>query len=215
MITHIFSLPVYKYNIDKNCYNKKEIIKTIEDNYKKEKTRNNWEVDNSLKQSNLHHIHGDWDNKKFKEPNYKKIIPIYEKVISNFLNDLNLKRPVKFNFQIVNYTCMTSSQYMKYHYHPDCDFTAVHYIKFNTEKHHPTLYENSHSFAYFTKDLRPKLNDILDDKDSSNSWYHNSYFLKIEEDDICISPSFLFHSVPSQKETNETRITLVLNIKLE
>ena len=70
MITHIFSLPVYKYNIDKNCYNKKEIIKTIEDNYKKEKTRNNWEVGNSLKQSNLHHIHGDWDNKKFKELSY-------------------------------------------------------------------------------------------------------------------------------------------------
>jgi hypothetical protein len=216
MITPLFSLPAYTYSIDEKLYDKKNIINVIENNYKKNKTRNKWEADDDIVSSNLHHNYNDSENTKFEKPNYTTIIPVYQKIISNlFLNDLKLKKDIVYNFEIVNYTCMTGSQYMKSHYHNDCDFTGVHYIKFNPKVHKPTLYENTHNFSRFVRDLRPKLNDVLDDNYCLNSWYSKNYFLNTKENDFVITPSFLFHSVPYQPSTKETRITIVLNIKLE
>lgn len=215
MITPLFSLPVYIYSVDEKLYDKKNIINTIENNYKKDKNRNSWEGPNDLIKSNLHHNFNDYTNKYFEQPNFETIIPVYNNIISNLSNDLCLKQKcVNFNFNIVNYTCMTGNQFMKSHHHTDCDFTAVHYIKYNPNAHKPTLYENTHSFSQFTRYLRPNLKSILDDTDYLNSWYNDTYFLNVKENDICISPSFLFHSVPFQPQTLETRITIVLNIRL-
>jgi hypothetical protein len=215
MITPLFSLPIYTYSIDEKLYDRKNIIKTIENNYKKDKNRNHWEENTDAVQSNLHHSSNDLENAHFEKPNYKKILPVYKDIISKFINDVSVKsKTVNYDFNIANYTCMTGSQYMKSHYHPECDFTAVHYIKFNPYIHKPTLYENTHSFSSFTSALRPNLKNILDDKSCLNSWYNNNYFIDVKEHDICISPSFLFHSVPHQPQTSETRITIVLNIEL-
>jgi hypothetical protein len=215
MITPLFSLPIYTYSVDENLYDRKDIINTIEDNYKKDKNRNLWEKNTDSIKSNLHHNFSDYKNEDFKEPNYEKIIPVYENILLKFLEDLSLKiTPIKFKFEIVNYTCMTGSQYMKSHQHSHCDFTAVHYIKYNPNIHKPTLYENTHSFSRYTKDLRPNLKNILNEKDYLNSWYYNSYFLNVKEHDMCISPSFLLHSVPHQPQTLDTRITIVLDIQL-
>lgn len=161
MITPLFSLPVFTYSIDEKLYDRKNIINVIENNYKKDKSRNVWEKNDDLLKSNLHHNFNDQENKYFKEPNFQTILPVYTNIISNFfIKDLSLKlKTVNFNFNIANYTCMTGNQYMKSHYHPNCDFTAVHYIKYNQDVHKPTLYENTHSFSRFTKDLRPNLKD--------------------------------------------------------
>ena len=216
MINPLFSLPVYIYSVDEKLYDKKNIINTIENNYKKDKNRNSWEKPNALMRSNLHHNFNDYTNKYFKQPNFETIIPIYENIILKFLKDLHLKsKNVNFTCDIVNYTCMTGNQFMKSHNHTDCDFTAVHYIKYNPNVHKPTLYENTHSFSQYIKHLRPNLKSILDDTHCLNSWYNDTYFLNVKESDICISPAFLFHSVPYQPSTKETRITIVLNIKLE
>lgn len=215
MITPLFSLPVYKYSINEKLYDRKNIINVIEKNYKKDKNRNVWETDNELLKSNLHHNFNDQKNKHFKEPNFETILPVYKNIISDFLKDLSLKpKNINFNFEIVNYTCMTGNQYMKSHYHPHSDFTAVHYIKYNQDVHKPTLYENTHSFASFSQCLRPNLKNVLNTDSCLNSWYNKNHFLDVEEHDICISPSFLFHSVPYQPQTTETRITIVLNINL-
>ena len=39
--------------------------------------------------------------------------------------------------------------------------------------------------------------------------------MDINENDICITPGLLFHSVPSQPKTDSTRITIVSNIMIE
>ena len=218
MIKQIFGFPVFIESINKDLYKKKEIIKDIEYNYKKDNTRNNWESSDTIKKSNLHHAYNDWNNIKFKSINFTSLIPVYKKSISNFFENFSFKKTLNFKFNITNYTCMTSNQYMKSHYHPDSDFTAVHYIKFNEKIHKPTLYENSNISSQFIKALRPKLNNLVDISDIKNSWFFENYSFDIKEDDICITPSFLFHSVPIQDtklKQNDKRITVVLNISVE
>ena len=129
-------------DIDRYDLDHKKIIKDIEFNYKKDKNRNKWS-----KESNLHHCYDDQDNLNFKKIKYDKLIPIYTKVFERFFNNLNLNKSLKFEFNIVNYTCMTSSQFMKEHFHPDTDFTVVHYIKFDKKLHKPTLFRNSNIFS--------------------------------------------------------------------
>lgn len=212
MLKQIFGFPVYIKNIDPNLYDRKKIIKDIEFNYKKDKHRNKWAE--HFEKSDLHHVYNDHDNLNFKKINYDKLIPIYTKVFENFFNSLNLNKFFKFKFNIVNYTCMTSSQFMKDHYHHDTDFTAVHYIKFNKKIHKPTLFENSNTFSSYSYSLLPNLKNILNEKNIDNSWFFKNYWMDINENDICITPGLLFHSVPSQPETNNTRITIVSNIKI-
>jgi hypothetical protein len=211
MLQQLFSLPVYIKNINSYSYNRKKIIKDIEFNYNKDKNRNNW---NTLK-SDLHHVYGDFKNPNFKKINFNQLIPIYSTIFEKFFSSLPLKKNIKFKFDIVNYTCMTSNQFMQSHYHPETDFTAVHYIKFNKKIHKPTFFENSHVFSNYVNVLRPNLENVLDVNNPINSWVSKDFWLNIEEEDICITPGVCFHYVPMQPKTNESRITIVSNITVE
>lgn len=213
MLYQIFGLPIFIKNIDEKLYNKKEIIKNIQSNYKKNKKRNNW--DNEFEKSDIHHSYNDWNNPEFKKINYAKLIPIYEVVFKEFFNFISLKKQIKFKFEILNYTCMTSSQFMKSHHHVKADFTAIHYIKFDNKVHKPTLFENSHVFSDYANFLSPHLKDILNENSHTNSWFYKNFFMNIKENDICITPGFTFHSVPHQSKTDKTRITIVSNINIE
>jgi hypothetical protein len=202
----IFGFPVYITSIDKNLYDKEEIIKDIEYNYNKDKKRNAWDS------GDLHHSYNDGGNENFKKINYNKLMPVYKNVFNEFFKNLKLKtREYQYNFQIVNYTCLTTSQSMKSHIHEDCDFTAVHFIQFDETVHTSTLFENNNN--YF--DMRPNLKNFLDDGCLLNSWYFNNIKFNIKEDDICITPSFLPHSVSGQLKTDKKRITIVCNIYIK
>ena len=211
MLQQLFSLPVYIKNINSYSYDRKKIIKDIEFNYNKDKNRNNW---NTLK-SDLHHVYGDFKNPNFKKINFNQLIPIYSTIFQKFFNSLPLKKEIKFKFNIVNYTCMTSNQFMQSHYHPETDFTAVHYIKFNKKIHKPTFFENSHVFSNYVNVLRPNLENVLDINNPINSWVSKDFWFNIEEEDICITPGVCFHYVPMHPKTNESRITIVSNITVE
>jgi len=211
----IFGFPCFIKNIDENLYNKEEIIKDIEYNYNKNKKRNAWDK-GKITESNLHHIYNDWNNTDFKKINFDKLIPIYEDVFIEFFKNLKFrKEEVKFKFDIVNYTCLTSSQNMASHFHIDCDFSAIHYIKFDETEHTSTLFENSNTYSNYIENLRPSLNKILDKTCLLNSWYYKNFRFKIKENDICIIPGLLSHSILKQAETEKTRITIVCNISLE
>ena len=211
----IFGFPCFITNINENLYDKKEIIKDIEYNYNKNKNRNFWDKDHD-NESNLHHMYNDYNNADFKKINFDKLIPIYSDVFTEFLNNLKFKKKeMKFKFDIVNYTCLTSSQNMKSHVHADCDFSAIHYIKFDDTIHTPTVFENSNNYSNFSFQLRPNLFKILDERCILNSWYYNNYRFNIKENDICIVPGFLSHSVARQLETEKKRITIVCSLALE
>ena len=79
MIKQIFGFPVFIENINNRLYKKKEIIKDIEYNYNKDKTRNNWESSDTVKKSNLHHAYNDWNNVNFKNIDFTSLVPLYKK----------------------------------------------------------------------------------------------------------------------------------------
>jgi hypothetical protein len=137
-------------------------------------------------------------------------------VFIEFFKNLKLtKKEIKIDFTIVNYTCLTSSQNMKSHIHPECDFSAVHYLKFDEKEHTSTLFENSNNYSSYIEYLRPSLDKILDKTCILNSWYYKNFRFNIKENDICIVPSILSHSILKQAETEKTRITIVCNISLK
>jgi hypothetical protein len=139
MIKYLFGLPTYRASLLNEKYNKEDLIKVVLKNYDKDKNRNNWDK-NSLEYSKIHHFLYDEANPFFDTPNFNLLYPIYTKHITNFLNNLKLKKKFNFNFQIVNYSCMTEGQHMKSHIHTHCDFSAIHYLKFDENFNDSTLF---------------------------------------------------------------------------
>ena len=203
----LFGIPYHIESI--KDYDKKKIIDDIHHNYNIDKGRNKWD-----EFSNLHHANKDSFNKDFKEIDFKPLIPLYEKSISNFLSTFKGCKDFKFDFEIVNYTCVTKDQFMKMHDHVMLsDFHAVHYVKFNPKVHKSTLYKNTHMFSDYFKHLRKGFYESMDDTPIENSWLQSDYYLDVKEDDLLILPSCIPHMISSVK-TEETRITIVLNIKV-
>ena len=206
----LFGFPVMRIKIDQKSYDKKSIISTIEKNFLLNKKRNLWD-----KRSVLHHAYNDFSNSKYHKINFDTLIPVYEKTLIGMFKNMELMSDYSFDFTIINYTCLSESNYMAPHYHPATDFTAVHYIQFDKKHHTSTMYENSLPHAEYINQLRPELVKILSDKHSSNSWAHKSWFLGTEEDHFCLSPAFLNHRIDPQASKNKNRITIVLNIALK
>ena len=196
--------------IDSKSYNKKSIVSVIEKNFKLNKTRNKWD-----KISVLHHVYNDDPNPKYHKIDYSTLIPVYEKTITSILESMDLLSTFRFDFSIINYTCLSNSNYMHSHIHPGVDFTAVHYIQFDKKHHTSTRFENTSPHANYLRELRPHLIKKLSNKHPSNSWAYEDWGLNIEEDDFCFSPSFLKHRIDPQTSKNKNRITIVLNITLK
>ena len=206
----LFGFPVMSTKIDKDSYNKKSIISTIEKNFKLNKKRNIWD-DKSV----LHHAYNDFSNPKYHKVNYDTLIPVYKEVLMTMFNKMVVLSGHTFNFKIVNYTCLSKSHYMRSHLHLGADFTAVHYIQFDNKRHKGTMFENSLPHAEYINNLRPELTQILSLKHPSNSWACRDWVLDIEEDDFCFSPAFLKHRIDPQASKKKNRITIVLNINLK
>jgi len=206
----LFGFPVISTKIDKKSYNKESIISTIEENFKINKNRNRWD-----KRSILHHAYNDFSNPKYSKVNFDTLIPVYQKVLTAVFDSMKLPSAYIFNFRIVNYTCLSESNYMATHHHPGTDFTAVHYIQFDSKQHTPTRFENTSPHAEYIEDLRPELIKTLSSERHSDSWALTDWTLNVEEDDFCFSPAFLRHRVDPQTSKNKNRITIVLNITLK
>jgi len=206
----LFGFPIMIKKIDKKSYDKKSVISTIEKNFKLNKKRNQWD-----KSSVLHHAYNDLSNPKYHKVNFDTLIPVYKKTLMGIFKRMNLLSAFHFDFAIVNYTCMSNSNHMRSHLHATVDFTAVHYIQFDSKHHTPTLFENHLPHADYIPELRPKLTKILSIKHPSNSWACKQWVLDIEEDDFCFSPAFIRHRIDPQTSKKKNRITIVLNINLK
>ena len=77
----LFGIPYHIESI--KDYDKKKIVDDIHHNYSIDKGRNKWD-----EFSNLHHANKDSFNKDFKEIDFKPLITLYKKSISNFLSTL-------------------------------------------------------------------------------------------------------------------------------
>jgi len=206
----LFGFPLMVTKIDKNSYDKKSIVSTIEKNFKLNKKRNLWD-----KRSVLHHAHNDFSNPKYHKITFDTVIPLYKKALMGILKNMAFMSDYHFDFLIVNYTCLSKSNYMAPHLHPKADFSAVHYIQFDSKHHTQTVFENHSPHTEYINNLRPELTHILSDKHPSNSWTHKDWVLGIEEDDLCFSPAFLKHRIDPQDSKKKNRITIAINITLK
>ena len=196
--------------IDKKSYDKKSIVSAIEKNFKLNKKRNLWD-----KTSMLHHSYNDESNPKYHKVNFATLLPVYKKVLSAMFKNMVIFPTYRFDFTIVNYTCLSNSNYMQAHIHPGTDFTAVHYMQFDKKHHTSTRFENTFPHAEYITYLRPELIKLLSNKHKSNSWAYKDWILDTEEDDFYLASSFLRHKIDPQTSKNKNRITIVLNIALK
>ena len=120
-----------------------------------------------------------------------------------------------FKFEIVNYTVMTKDSQMSNHIHTDCDFTTVHYLRFDNESFDSTLFHNSNDYAkYLISTLSPSISKVCDNKSIQNSWIYQTFKILTQENDFLIFPAVLEHSVP-RIENDSERITVVSNINVK
>jgi len=208
--TLLFGLPVFQTKISKSLYDKKKIISTIEENFNTQNYRNHWDT-----QSVMHHSYNDWSNPKYKRVDFSSLVPLYKKVIQKGIDQISFNRPIQYTFEIVNYTCLSKTNYMTAHDHPGCDFSAVHYIQFDKENHTPTLFESTLAHANYMTALRPELLKTLTSDHNLNSWAFKDWKLECEEDDFCFFPGVTRHSIESQKSKKKNRITIVVNIDIK
>tara|TARA_R110000803_G_C11959207_1_gene318510 strand:- start:561 stop:1214 length:654 start_codon:yes stop_codon:yes gene_type:complete len=210
-INYLYGLPVYKTKIDPKLYEKNKILSQIENNYSISKIRNGWSLDSFIK-TDIHHSNQDEDNPKFKKINYYSLSKEYQKVIIDFFSKLSLSGPVKFNYKIVNYTCVKHNSIMTPHFHKDCTFSLIHYMSFDKNQHLPTVFKN----PYFFGQLLPheeKLKTMFSNT-KENSWIYKEWRIDTEEDDIIIVPAILEHSVRNL-DSKKSRITIVVNIDID
>ena len=212
-IKSLFGIPIYQSSIDKKLYEKQKILKTILNNFKKSKIRSNWGKQSKGFVSNkLHHSNNDESNPMFTQPDYTSLIPLYTTKIKAFLESMSIKK-CSFKFEIVNYTCMAKGHHMMGHIHTDCDFSAVHYLKFDDKFQDSTVFKNTNDYSKFINGLFPQIEKTFISSEIENSWIYQYFKITIKEDDLIIFPAILEHSVPEVK-SNKTRVTIVLNIKL-
>ena len=213
MIDQIFGIPLYKSNIDPNSYDKESILNTILSNYEKSNDRNNWDNESYIK-SKIHHSLCDEQNQNFEKPDFSSLRSVYESEIKKCLKMMNYQNLV-FKFEIVNYTVMTKDSQMSNHIHTDCDFTTVHYLRFDNESLDSTLFHNSNDYAkYLISTLSPSLSKVSDNKSIQNSWMYQTFKIPTQENDFLIFPAVLEHSVP-RIENDSQRITVVSNINVK
>tara|TARA_B100000424_G_scaffold234218_1_gene197980 strand:+ start:731 stop:1402 length:672 start_codon:yes stop_codon:yes gene_type:complete len=213
MIDQIFGIPLYKSSIDSNSYDKKGILNTILSNFEKSNERNNWDNESYIK-SKIHHSLCDESNQTFEKPDFSSLKSVYESEIKKYLKMMNYKNLV-FKFEIVNYTVMTKDSQLSNHIHTDCEFTSVHYLKFDSESTDSTLFHNSHDYAkYLISSLSPSLSRVCDNMSVQNSWMYQNFKIPTQEDDLIIFPAVLEHSVPRIENDGE-RVTIVANIHIK
>ena len=210
MVAHtLFGFPLIMTKLDPKSYDKKSIVSAIEKNFKLNKTRNHWDT-----QSVMHHSYDDVYNPRYHKVEFASLTPVYKEILTNIFKNMQLTAAWEFEFQIVNYTCLSHSHYMASHVHPEVDFSAIHYIQFDKEHHTPTKFKSTLPYTPYISTLRPDLFKILSPKHLSNSWALGTWEIGTEEDDFCFFPAFLKHGINPQTSKNKNRITVVLNISL-
>lgn len=214
MIEQLFGFSMYRTSLKKKKYERKKIISAIEENFKKDPVRNNWDSEGDLS-SVMHHSYNDKNN-NFIEPDYRSLIPIYNKQIQIYLKKIGFKNNFSYKFEIINYTCMIENQYMVPHVHRDCDFSAIHYIQYDDTTNNSTLFYNGNSqhLCNYIEDKRTFLYSNVDTMLPHNSWMFKNFKYITKQDDLVIFPAYLEHSVPHVKKSNKNRITISFNISV-
>jgi len=111
------------------------------------------------------------------------------------------------------YTVYGKGQKADWHDHLPADFSAVHFLKFNSEVHNPIVFTNpdvtsTKLQAQYKSHIVSKLGTC-----DKQSYYKEQYSPVINEGDFIIFPSQLMHLV-EPNTVDETRITIAFNFNI-
>lgn len=211
----LFPSRVYKSRIDPLLWNKDQFVRESIQSYNIDPHRHA----ENMPDSEFHTTFLDDENKKFNTINKELLKDVYTKVISNFFELLKLNRCIEYNWQIINISVGKDNWY-DWHYHGGIpnkdnlhnDYVMVHYINFDGLVHGPTVFRNPLIIATYPHNLLQR--HILDGSYYENSTYHSSYQLNINEDDVIIFPSYLFHSV-QKKNSNTDKFRIITSTHID
>lgn len=205
---NIFASSIDRIRIDPVCYNKQDIITTIQENYARNPKRNNWD-----NRSDLHHAYQDWSNAEFENIDFDQLQKIYELEIEHCLNQGHYQKPFQYKVEIANITCYGLGQFMNEHDHMQDKtiFSAIHYVKL-PENSAPLTFHNPLSMLHYNEhDNLRFYRELFDPQARENSVFWPKWMMKIQEDDLVIFPAYLRHSVEAHG-IRDLRMAIVLNI---
>lgn len=210
----LFPTSIWKGKISPTAYDKATLVKTVEENYRRDPHRSAWQNDGTL-----HHCYSDWDNPKFIKYDVDQLMQVYSQVIWNFMSSLPLLNAPTYNYILVNITANKEGQYMGVHDHmaedatAACAYSCVHYIKLK-DNQPSTTFINPLIVGQFTGALE-FIKQHTNAVNPLNSAYHHTWNVPTQEDDFIIFPSYLKHKVQGdwkQQSPDELRITSAVNI---
>ena len=135
---------------------------------------------------------------------WKDIIPLYSEEIQTFAKELNLVGNARITEAWFN--AYKTNQGQEMHEHLPGHFSAIHYLSYDPEVHTPTVFVNP--FRQVAMSNAPEFN--TDIAGVPGSWVSLQY-VKIDEGDLLIFPSYLEHKVPRQK-SDKIRATMSFNL---
>lgn len=151
-----------------------------------------------------------WDSDIFttygKDINFSwhEILPSYIPNIEEMAKELNISGAVAVNNAWMN--AYKSGQSHDLHDHLPCQFSAIHYVKYDKNIHTPTIFVNPYRQVSISS--APKY-DTSDMSKVPPMWGPQS-FVNVDEGDLVIFPSFFEHKVARQT-SDEMRVTISFN----
>ena len=201
---NIFSPFFYHFQMEEHSIIKDAYLDTIIDNYNKlPYNSHDWNVHTNYKlKDELQPL--DWWTS----------VQYYKKYVNQFIE--HYFRGLQLDWRIDDepwYTAYGKGQKADQHDHMTCDFSAVHFLKFNPEVHEPIrfVHPQQTSTKYLSR-FKPTIVDNLGTCDRQ-SYYKEHYIPVINEGDFIIFPSELQHLVWGN-ESDELRVTIAFNFSL-
>ena len=201
---NIFSPFFYHFQMEEHSIIKDAYLDTIIDNYNKlPYNSHDWNVHTNYKlKDELQPL--DWWTS----------VQHYKKYVNQFIE--HYFRGLQLDWRIDDepwYTAYGKGQKADQHDHMTCDFSAVHFLKFNPEVHEPIRFVHpQQTKTKYLSRFKPLIVDNLGTCDRQ-SYYKEHYVPLINEGDFIIFPSELQHLVWGN-ESDELRVTIAFNFSL-
>ena len=135
---------------------------------------------------------------------WKNIVPLYIDELKDFSMQMGI-----FGNPMVREAWLNAykvNQHQEIHEHLPGHFSCIHYVSYDKEEHSPTIFVNP--FRQVALSNSP---NFVGGADGTPATWVGQSFVKAEEGDLLIFPSFLEHKVPKQK-SDKLRVTLSFNL---
>jgi len=201
---NIFSPFFYHFKMEEHSIIKNAYLDTIIDNYNK-----------SPFNSHDWNVHTDYKLKDgLIELDWWTSVQYYKKYVNQFIE--HYFRGLQLDWRIDDtpwYTAYGKGQKADQHDHMTCDFSAVHFLKFNPGVHEPIRFVHPElTKTKYLARFKPLMVDNLGTCDRQ-SYYKEHYVPLINEGDFIIFPSELQHLVWGNN-SDELRVTIAFNFSL-